>query len=204
MQMSWDIVNSINEQIPDEDDVILWNLGDLFYGKLFTDQTLDYLSKFIDVMKGKHRTLNIVLGNHDRQFKDFADWEKFYPLTKYTPFVSIFQFLGFTNVYDRPVLWKDNFILSHEPVFLKKNSQFKNIHGHVHNKNVDETFFQWDLENYYMVRKAYEDSGREVPPLTKKKNWQQWTVDPKLYINVCWDCEKHRYKVRNLNKITKS
>lgn len=203
MQMSWDIVNSINDQIPDEEDVVLWNLGDLFYGKLFTNQTLAHLAMFIEKMKGKHRTLNIVLGNHDKQFKKFADWSNFAPLTKTSSFSHIFSMLGFTNVYNHPILWNDKIILSHEPFFLKRNSQFVNVHGHTHQMNIDENYFTYDLENYKMVRKAYKDSGREVPPLTKKKDWQRWIVDPKKYRNICWDCPDARYRVLDLNKLTK-
>ena len=85
-QMSWDIVNSINKQIPDEEGVVLWNLGDLFYGKLFGERTLDQLKAYIDVMKGKYRQLNIVFGNHDKQFNHFRkskeDWDKIKPFDK--------------------------------------------------------------------------------------------------------------------------
>ena len=188
--MNWNIVNSINKQIPDEEGVVLWNLGDLFYGKLFSERPLEWLKSYISVMKGKNRTLNIILGNHDKQFKRFVDWKNLAPLTKNSSFTEIFTELGFTNVYDKPILWKENYILSHEPVFLKKNSQFINIHGHVHQNPVDESYFTWDLENYKMVRKAYKDSGREVPPLQHKENWEQFVVDPKMYKNVCWDFTK--------------
>lgn len=189
-RMNWNIVNSINKQIPDEEGVVLWNLGDLFYGKLFSEKSLQQLKNYISVMKGKNRTLNIVLGNHDKQFKRFADWKNLTPLTKNSSFTEIFTELGFTNVYDKPIIWKENYILSHEPVFLKKNSQFINIHGHVHQMPVDESYFTWDLENYKMVRKAYKDSGREVPPLQHKENWEQFVVDPKMYKNACWDFTK--------------
>ena len=204
-QMSWDIVNSINKQIPDEKDVVLWNLGDLFYGKLFGSKTLLELQTMINVMKGKYRQLNIVLGNHDKQFNQFRktkeDWAKIYPINKHSTLESIFQYLGFDKVYDRPVLYKDKFILSHEPVFLKKNSQFINIHGHTHQIPVDETCFTGELENYRMVRKAYKDSGREVPPLQHKKNWEQFVVDPEMYKNVCWDYTNE--KVLDLNELTR-
>ena len=206
-QMSWDIVNSINKQIPDEKGVILWNLGDLFYGKLFGDMNIKQQKKFIDVMKGKHRQLNIVLGNHDSQYNNFRksekDWANIKPFNKDSSLEDIFKYLGFDKVYDRPVLYKDNFILSHEPVFLDKDSQFTNIHGHVHQINVDDSYFTWDLENYKMVRKAYKDSGREPPPLTKKKDWEQFVIDPTMYENVCWDSPKGPYKVFDLNKLTK-
>lgn len=195
-RMNWDIVNAINKQVPDEKDVVLWNLGDLFYGKMFTAKTLAELKAYIDVMKGKNRTLNIVLGNHDRQFKQWADWKKLRPLTNKSSFTTIFQQLGFTNVYDRPVLFDDKIILSHEPVFLKKDSQFVNVHGHTHQKPLKDSdnfiskYFCYDLENYKMVQKAYKDSGRPVPELSLKKNWEDWLVDCKNYYNVCWDYTK--------------
>lgn len=201
-RMNWDIVNAINEQLPDEKDVVLWNLGDLFYGKMFTAKTLDELKAYINVMKGKNRTLNIVLGNHDKQFKKWADWKKLYPLTEYSPFVTIFQYLGFTNVYDKPILYDTEtpVILSHEPVFLKKDSRFTNIHGHTHQIAIDDSYFTWDLENYKMVRKAYKDSGREVPPLQHKKDWEKYIVDTNMYTNVCWDYAK---RVLSLNELLK-
>ena len=72
--MNWDIVNSINSQIPDKEGVVLWNLGDVFYGRLFSQQPLENLKRLIAVMKGKHRKLNLILGNHDFQFKKWANF----------------------------------------------------------------------------------------------------------------------------------
>lgn len=205
IQMSWDIVNSINKQIPDEKGVILWNLGDLFYGKLFGERTLDQLKTFIDVMKGKHRKLNIVLGNHDRQFNHFRkskeDWDKIEPFGKNSSLEVIFRYLGFDKVYDRPVIFNDNFILSHEPVFIKPNSNFINIHGHTHQILVDKDYFSIDLENSKMVIKAYKDSDREPPVPQKKKDWKKWIVDPKDYVNVCWDNPNSPYKVFDLDEL---
>lgn len=201
IQMSWDIVNAINEQIPDKEGVVLWNLGDLLYGKLFTDQTLAQLQSFISVLKGKHRTLNIVLGNHDKQFKKWADWNKLQPLSKDSSFTEIFLSLGFTNVYEHPIVYEDKFILSHEPVFLRKNSGFVNVHGHTHQILVDKDYFSIDLENSKMVIKAYRDSGREPPKPVKKKDWKNWIVDPNMYYNVCWDSPRNQYKVVDLDDL---
>lgn len=200
--MSWDIVESINEQIPDEKDVVLWNLGDLFYGPLFSNQSLQYLQSLIKVMKGKNRTLNIVLGNHDKQFKKFAKWDKLAPLTKQSSMSAIFFHLGFTNVYEYPVLIRDNLIISHEPFFLKPGTPFYNLHGHLHQMKVDEGYFSIDMENYRMVKRAYEDSGRECPVPQKKKDWENWIVNPNQYINASWDCTKG--KVLKLDQLLKS
>ena len=47
---------------------------------------------------------------------------------------------GFDKVYDKPILYKDFFILSHRPIeWLDKNGVFANIYGHIHN---DPTY-QW-------------------------------------------------------------
>lgn len=202
-QMSWDIVNSINEQIPDEKGVILWNLGDLFYGKLFGSKTLSELQVFVSTMKGRNRQLNIVLGNHDKQFNQFRsskeDWAKVHPINKHSTLENIFQCLGFDKVYDRPVLYKDRFILSHEPVFIKPGSNIRNIHGHTHQYPVDASYFTYDLENYKMVRKAYKDSGRVAPTLQQKIDWEKFVVDTNYYTNVCWDFTKG--KVLSLDEI---
>ena len=205
-KMSWNIVNTINATIPDEKDVTLWNLGDLFYGRLFSAKTLNQLKEYVSIMKGKNRTLNIVLGNHDKQFKQHADWKKLKPLTKASSFTEIFQELGFTNVYDKPILYKENIIFSHEPIFLTPGNQFKNIHGHVHQKGLKDSegyntlYFCYDLENYAMVRKAYRDSGRPLPELSLKKDWEDFQTDSRLYFNSCWD---YHNKVLNLNDVIK-
>lgn len=200
LQMNWDIVNSINKQLPDEEGVILWNLGDVFYGELFTERTLAELQALIATMKGKHRKLYLVEGNHDRQFKDWADWEKLAPLTKEDSLETIFKTIGFDKYFDKPVEVNPKIILSHEPVFLPKNSEQINIHGHTHQIPVtadtdkgETKYFCWTLENSEMVRKAYKDSDRKVPELVLKKNWKSQLTYSKFYYNCCWDY--HDYQV---------
>ena len=39
---------------------------------------------------------------------------------------------GFTEVYDLPVIYKDFWILSHEPLYINNNMPYANIFGHVH------------------------------------------------------------------------
>ena len=206
-RMNWDIVNSINTQVPDEKGIVLWNLGDVFYGRLFSQQPLENLKRLISVMKGKHRKLNLILGNHDFQFKKWANWQKLYPLNAQSSLQTIFQNCGFDVVYDIPILIENKYILSHEPVFLKPGSQFINIHGHTHQKILKDSddftskFFCYDLENYKMVLKAYKDSGREIPPMSLKKDWENWLVNCKNYFNACWDYQN--YKVRSFESIKK-
>ena len=203
-QMNWDIVNSINSQVPDKEGIVLWNLGDVFYGRLFSQQPLENLKSLIAVMKGKHRKLNLILGNHDFQFKKWANWSKLSPLNSQSSLQTIFQSCGFDAVYDHPILINDKYILSHEPVFLKPDSGFVNVHGHVHQNLVDENYFTIDIENSKMVIKAYKDSGRKPPEPVKKKDWEKWIVNPKDYKSVCWDNRQHQYKVWNFQDLTKA
>ncbi len=190
LQMNWDIVNSINEQTPDEEGVVLWNLGDLFYGKLASEQTLSQLQALVDVMKGEHRTLKLVLGNHDRQFKKFAQWKKLYPLNDKTPLPKIYEYLGFDEVYTTPIIVGDHTIISHEPFCLSKTQDFINIHGHTHDELVDEKYFVYNVENLKMVRRAYsmEKHSKEFPPVIEA--YPDRIVDPNCYLNICWDNTK--------------
>lgn len=55
------------------------------------------------------------MGNHDKAFSP-SEWMD----------------LGFDMVYDKPVLYNDFYILSHEPVYVTKNMPYANIYGHVH------------------------------------------------------------------------
>lgn len=208
LQMNWDIVNSINKQIPDEKDVVLWNLGDVFYGKLFTERTLTELQSLIAPLKGKNRTLNLVIGNHDKQFKDWADWTKLAPLTAKSSLEEIFKMIGFDNVYTGKVFYNDKIILSHEPVFLPKDSKKVNLHGHTHqvplSRETDKgetKYFCWTLENSKMVRKAYKDSGRKAPELEYAEDWKNQLTYSGLYYNCCWDY--HNYQVKCIEDIEK-
>lgn len=62
-----------------------------------------------------HGTKVLVLGNHDRDRPE-AYWKK----------------IGFDYVIPYPIILKDFFILSHEPIYSSRNTPMVNIHGHVH------------------------------------------------------------------------
>ncbi len=187
LKMNDDMVTYINDHVPDEKKVVLWNLGDVFYGKLFSKAPLNELMSIVEAMRGKHRTLKLVMGNHDWQFKKFYKLDKFKHMHTY----EIFKYLGFDQVYDYPILFKPDVILSHEPVFLDNSliSKVFNIHGHTHQQAVDSKYFQWKVENREMVAKAFIDSGRELPEQLNemKKDAEHLAVNPGQYVNVCWD-----------------
>ena len=56
------------------------------------------------------------MGNHDRH-RGCEQWRK----------------LGFSECVEWPVLYREFFILSHEPVYLNANMPYANFYGHVHN-----------------------------------------------------------------------
>ena len=45
---------------------------------------------------------------------------------------------GFSEVYDKPILMYDKFILSHKPIEIENMGSFINIHGHIHEKSMSD------------------------------------------------------------------
>lgn len=90
----------------------IFNLGDVSF-KLNKDK----LRSIITQMPG-YKVL--ILGNHDRS-KSVKWWES----------------VGFNEVSKYPIIYKDFFILSHEPVYLNKHMPYVNIHGHTHSNNFE-------------------------------------------------------------------
>lgn len=201
LDMTYDIVNSINKSIPDEPGIVLWLLGDIFYGQLLNEQPLSELQRLVGIMRGKTRCLNLVLGNHDRDFRRL-DWKKVNNADWVDKMSDehIFRNLGFTNVYAYPIIF-GNLIFSHEPVYLSLDSAYVNIHGHTHNTFVDENYFTWKCENHDMVKKAFNAIGRELPKNIDAKydNWKSMLVDPHKYINSCWDVMSLNFHMMELN-----
>ena len=82
----------------------VWVLGDFSFGT--KEQT-------IDILKQLNGEKILILGNHDRH-RTRSWW------------LSV----GFDRVLEYPLLYKNEYILSHEPI----NTGLKNIHGHLHSK----------------------------------------------------------------------
>ena len=85
-----------------------------------------------------HSNVRLILGNHD-----FMARKKPFP-----NYIEYFRFLGFDEVYKGPLQF-GNYILSHEPVFIEKESSLINIHGHTHEKKVCEDFFLSEYNKNY-------------------------------------------------------
>ena len=75
-------------------------------------------SKIENYEKQLNGSISIILGNHDRKFE--PRW---------------WLDAGFQEVSSHPVVYKDFFILSHEPIeWVTERLPVLNIHGHVHEK----------------------------------------------------------------------
>ena len=130
---------------------LIWNLGDVLLNRHISEGEI--MSTIWRTKK--NRKLNLILGNHDFQCEK----------GDHDTFIDYFTSLGFDEVYNRPIIFKNKYILSHEPIFIPEDRDFINLHGHTHNRLVNEDFF---LSEY----------NKSFP---KKK------VNPKSYINVCVD-----------------
>lgn len=76
-------------------------------------------AEILTQLKGKKY---LVKGNHDTESNDY------------------YRRAGFAEVYDRPVLYRDFFILSHAPLYVSENMPYANLFGHVHASPVYRDF----------------------------------------------------------------
>lgn len=104
-EMENEIVSRWNKRVNNGD--IVWMLGDFDF-RPNKDTTRSILKR----LKGRKF---LVKGNHDVKSNNF------------------YRECGFEEVYDKPIILKDYFILSHEPIFITKDMPYFNIYGHVHN-----------------------------------------------------------------------
>lgn len=77
--------------------------------------TKEELTEIIQNLPGKKV---LVMGNHDKS-KSLRWWHD----------------VGFAEVYKYPIIYRDWFILSHEPVYVGPEMPYVNIHGHTHGES---------------------------------------------------------------------
>ncbi len=53
---------------------------------------------------------------------------------------SYYRDCGFEEVYDYPIILKNFWILSHEPLYVNTNMPYANLFGHVHNSPIIKTY----------------------------------------------------------------
>ena len=68
-----------------------------------------------DVLTSLNGMKYLVKGNHDTESNEY------------------YRQAGFAEVYDKPVILDNFWILSHEPLYVCENMPYANIFGHVHN-----------------------------------------------------------------------
>lgn len=69
----------------------------------------------------------LILGNHDRGRA--RSW---------------WMDVGFDEVSEHPIIYKDFFFLSHEPMYMNKHMPYVNVHGHIHGQ-------KYEGKNYFNV-----------------------------------------------------
>lgn len=190
LKMNEDMLKEF-DALPEECDI--YNNGDLFFvgdgnRKKFLAEHLDEMKAMVKRMKGPtgKRKLFLILGNHDNFHLPNEGRIKFY------------YDLGFDKVYDTPIIIEDNFILSHEPVYISPANNFINLYGHLHNLDIEENYFCYDHDNYALEKGNAEENGLETPEL--KMKWPDKKVILDKYFNVCWD---KNHKILDLNEIIK-
>lgn len=185
-QMKEDLLSEF-DKLPDICEI--WNLGDLYDTK--DSHSLDEVKADVARMKGPKgtRKLYLILGNHDCCKRGCNSR------------ISFYYAAGFDKVYDTPVIINDNLILSHEPVYIKPESNFVNIYGHTHDIPIDEGYFTKDFDNWAMIAKVCRKDGLKEPDINDFIKWPEKIVDLKNYYNVCWD---YRHKILDFNEVVKS
>lgn len=69
------------------------------------------------------------MGNHDRS-RDITWWKE----------------VGFNEVIEYPIIYKNFWILSHEPVCVNNSMPYVNIRGHLHRRKIEGQYFNVGVE----------------------------------------------------------
>lgn len=98
------MIREHNKVVTKRDNV--FDLGDLAWGNK---------QEVKDIISQLNGNIHLILGNHDREHSD--DW---------------WLDAGVKRVYRYPIIYRDFFILSHEPAYLSVSMPYVNFHGHSH------------------------------------------------------------------------
>lgn len=83
---------------------------------------IGFLTNCMDAMLESPAKFYLVRGNHD-------NWDD-----------ETIMEMGFSKIYDKPIVVEDFFICSHEPIYMNRNMPYVNIFGHVHNNPMYNTY----------------------------------------------------------------
>ncbi|MCQ2538953.1 MAG: metallophosphoesterase [Acetatifactor sp.] len=104
-EMDEELIRRWNERVTEEDTVYV--LGD------FSAYDQEKNKEILKRLKGRKV---LIMGNHDRHQTAQA-WRN----------------AGFEECSQWPVIYKDFYMLSHEPLYINTNMPYANLYGHVHN-----------------------------------------------------------------------
>lgn len=181
------VVNQMNEDIlrmfdklPLDCDV--WNLGDVFFfvNRKEDPEQFKLMQNMVKRMKGEEgrRRLFLVLGNHDTAYSGLEG----------NALIEFYMNLGFDHVYDSPVVVEGKYILSHEPVFIERDSPMINLYGHTHQRPIQKDHFCFDHEKFLKQLKNAERNGEERPK--REVTNPEREIDLTHYRNMCLDFNK--------------
>lgn len=91
---------------------------------------------------------HLILGNHDRG-RSRAWWLD----------------VGFDEVSEHPLIYKDFFFLSHEPMYMNKHMPYVNVHGHIHGQKYEGIhYFNVSVEHWDYTPLSFEQIRDAVVP----------------------------------------
>ncbi|MDF2652320.1 MAG: metallophosphatase [Paenibacillus sp.] len=109
----------------------VFHLGDFSF--LNRDKTREIVSRLNGY---KH----LILGNHDRGRT--RNW---------------WLDVGFDEVSEFPIIYKDFFFLTHEPMYMNKHMPFVNVHGHIHGQRYEgKQYFNVCVEHWDYTPLTFE------------------------------------------------
>lgn len=114
-EMNTFMVNSWNRTISPNDTVIV--VGDFFD---LNNCTGPEASAIIEKLNGN---IILIIGNHDKQFIDFYR-------SCHSDKIEVIEY---------PIIYKDFWMISHEPMYVNENMPYANIFAHVHNNPMYKT-----------------------------------------------------------------
>lgn len=110
-EMDSEIIKRWNSKIKKRD--LVWHLGD------FALANKEYVAGIMSQLNGEIR---LIKGNHDTRS---SQW---------------FRDIGFSQVYDYPIVLNEFIVLSHKPMPFIPSAGMINLYGHIHNSLMFETW----------------------------------------------------------------
>lgn len=133
-QMDQHIVDMWNSVVKKEDKVFV--LGDVsIYGRETT-------TRLLQAMKGQKI---LIMGNHDKGRS-----------------VTFWKAVGFHEVIKYPIIYKEFYMLSHEPLYVNEHMPYLNIHGHIHGRKIEGQYFNVGVEVLNFVPISFEQIKQKV------------------------------------------